>query len=134
VVANGYGSDGLPTYIKAFKKEFSTLKNPRTPHIRKPRFVDRTTTLVGRLNGTVKERDKVMRGLKTEESAQVIMDCVRNYYNFIGPYQSLNGKTPAQNSEHSPKVRKKQVTNPNKKGARTIGELFIECLSRVIYE
>ncbi len=24
------------------------------------------------------------------------MDCVRNYYNFIGPYQSLNGKTPAQ--------------------------------------
>ena len=90
-------TDGLPAYIKAFKKEFFTLKNPRTKHIRKPRFVDRANNnIVERINGTVRERDKVMRGLKTEDSAQVTMDTMRNYYNFIRPHMALNGKTPAE--------------------------------------
>ena len=90
-------TDGLPAYIKAFKKEFFTLKNPRTKHIRKPRFVDKkNNNIVERLNGTIREREKVVRGLKTEEKSQVIMDCMRNYYNFIRPHQSLNGKTPSE--------------------------------------
>ena len=37
-----------------------------------------------------------MRGLKAEESAQVTMDTLRNYYNFIKPHQSLKGQTPAE--------------------------------------
>lgn len=90
-------TDGLPAYIKAFKKEFFTLRNPRTKHIRKPRFVDRkNNNIIERLNGTIRERDKVMRGLKKEEKAQVMMDSLRNYYNFIRPHQSLNGETPAE--------------------------------------
>lgn len=90
-------TDGLQAYIKAFKKEFFTLKNPRTKHIRKPRFVDlKNNNIVERVNGTVREREKVMRGLKTEDSAQVIVDSMRNYYNFIRPHQSLDGKTPAE--------------------------------------
>ena len=90
-------TDGLPAYIKAFKKEFFTLRNPRTRHIRKPRFVDKTNNnIVERLNGTVRERDKVMRGLKEEQTAQIMMNTMRNYYNFIRPHQSLNGKTPSE--------------------------------------
>lgn len=90
-------TDGLQSYVKAFNKEFFTLKNPRTKHIRKPRFVDETNNnIVERLQGTIRERDKVMRGLKSEGSAQVIEDAMRNYYNFIRPHQALNGKTPAE--------------------------------------
>ena len=63
-------SDGLRAYQKAFKKEFFTLRKPRTKHVRMPRFVDRTNNnMVERLNGTVRERDKVMRGMKKEETA-----------------------------------------------------------------
>ena len=44
----------------------------------------------------VKERDKVMRGFKVEESAQQILEGFRAYYNFIRKHQSLKGKTPAE--------------------------------------
>ena len=82
---------------RAFNKEFFTLKNPRTKHVRMPRFLDRVNNnLVERLNGTVRERDKVMRGFKTEESAQQIIEGFRAYYNFIRKHQSLKGKTPAE--------------------------------------
>lgn len=52
--------------------------------------------IVERLNGTVRERVKVMRGLDNDESAQKTVDGYRLYYNFIRPHQSLNGETPAQ--------------------------------------
>ena len=93
-------SDGLPAYIKAFKKEFFTLRNPRVQHIRKLRFIDRTNNnIVERLNGTVREREKVMRGMKSQETAEEIMKGFRTYYNFIRPHQALDGKTPAEASE-----------------------------------
>ena len=90
-------TDGLHTYIDAFKKEFFTLKGPRTKHIRKPRFRDRTNNnLVERLQGSIREREKVMRGLKSEETAKTMIDGYRAYYNFIRPHQSLKGKTPSE--------------------------------------
>lgn len=89
-------TDGLKAYIKAFKKEFYTLKNPRIKHIRKPRFVDKANNnMVERMQGSIREREKVMRSLKNKEENQVI-DGWRIYYNFIRPHQSLNGKTPAE--------------------------------------
>lgn len=90
-------TDGLHAYIDAFKKEFFTLRNPRTKHIRKPRFIDRTNNnIVERLQGTIRKREKVMRGLKTERTAKAMIEGYRAYYNFIRPHQSLNGKTPAE--------------------------------------
>ena len=52
--------------------------------------------MVERLNGTVRERNKVMRGLEGDPTAQIIIDGFRIYYNFIKPHMALNGKTPAQ--------------------------------------
>jgi transposase-like protein len=90
-------ADGLHSYEDAFKKEFFTLRNPRTEHVCMPRFIDSTNNnLIERLNGTVREREKVMRGFKKEESAQQILEGFRAYYNFIRKHQSLEGKTPAE--------------------------------------
>jgi putative transposase len=47
-----------------------------------------------RYQGTLKERTKVMRALKTDDTA--ILDGQRIYYNHIRPHQGLNGKTPAE--------------------------------------
>jgi len=92
-------SDGLPAYIKAFKKGFFTLKKPMVQHIRKPRFTDLTNNnIVERLNGTVREREKVMRGMKSDDTAEDLMNGFRTYYNLIRPHQSLDGQTPAEAS------------------------------------
>ena len=88
-------TDGLPAYIKAFKKEFYTLKGPRARHIRKPRFSDQTNNnIVERMQGSIREREKVMRSLKNEDSE--VVDGYRIYYNFVRPHMALEGKTPAE--------------------------------------
>ena len=90
-------TDGLKAYMDAFKKEFFTLRNPRTKHLRKPRFIDGTNNnIVERLQGSIREREKVMRGLKSEHTAKSMIEGYRAYYNFIRPHQALNGKTPAE--------------------------------------
>ncbi len=43
-------------------------------------------SLIERLNGTVKERDKVFRGFKRLESAQQYVDGWVLNYNFLGPH------------------------------------------------
>jgi transposase-like protein/predicted RNA-binding Zn-ribbon protein involved in translation (DUF1610 family) len=104
-VANGKPqvmvTDGLQAYSEAFKKEFFTLRNPRVKHIRKPRFVDKTNNnIVERMQGSIRERDKVLRALKKRDENQII-DGFKIYYNFIRPHQALQGKTPAEKARVS---------------------------------
>ena len=47
-----------------------------------------------RLNGEIRDREKVMRGLKKEDSP--IITGIRIHHNFIRNHMSLDGKTPAQ--------------------------------------
>ena len=47
-----------------------------------------------RLNGEFRDREKVMRGVKKEDS--VIFDGYQLYHNYIRGHMSLNGKTPAE--------------------------------------
>ena len=90
-------TDGLRAYQHAITKEFRTMKAPRTEHIRVPNIRNRSNNnMVERLHGTIRERNKVMRGLEDEPTAQTIVDGFRIYYNFIRPHQALNGKTPAE--------------------------------------
>lgn len=42
----------------------------------------------------MREREKVMRGLKTEDT--MIIEGFRVHYNFARPHESLNGQTPAE--------------------------------------
>lgn len=52
--------------------------------------------IIERFHGTIKERTKVMRDLKSRESALLIMDGWLIHYNFFRPHMSLKGKTPAE--------------------------------------
>jgi transposase InsO family protein len=47
-----------------------------------------------RMHGTIREREKVMRGLKVDDTPIVPMNQI--YYNFIRPHSALGGATPAE--------------------------------------
>jgi len=88
--------DGLPSYDKAFQKEFYTLKNPRVKNIRSISVRNEgLNSVVERLNGTVRDREKVMRGMQTKETAQKILEAMRIHYNFVREHSKF-GKTPAE--------------------------------------
>jgi len=90
-------TDKLRSYDGAFNKEFFTLRNPRTRHAKLKNIREGTNNnIVERLNGTKRERLKVMRGLDRDGSAQKFAEADRLYYNFIRPHMALNGKTPAE--------------------------------------
>jgi transposase-like protein len=88
--------DGLRTYDEAFQKEYFTLKNPRVKNVRSVSVRhEGLNSKVERLHGTIREREKVMRGMQTRETAQQIVDAMRINYNFIREHQAI-GKTPAE--------------------------------------
>ena len=90
-------TDGLHAYTRAFKREIQTYTKPRPQHVRCARFIAKTNNnRVERLNETVREREKVMRGMQSEETAKTLMDGFRMYYNFLRPHMGLEGNTPAE--------------------------------------
>jgi transposase-like protein len=89
--------DGLRTYDEAYQEELFTLKNPRIQNIRSiGSSHSGLNSKVERLNGTVRDRESVMRGLDHAESTQELLDAMRIHYNFIRPHQALGGQTPAE--------------------------------------
>jgi putative transposase len=88
--------DGLPSYDKAYQKEFYTLKNPRVKNIRSISVRhEGLNSVQERLNNTVRDKEKVMRGLNTKDSAQKLIEAMRIHYNFCREHSTL-GKTPAE--------------------------------------
>jgi putative transposase len=89
--------DGLPAYDKAFQKEFYTKKNPRTMNVRSVSVRhEGLNSKVERLNGSVRDREVVMRGMDHKESAQTLVEAMRIYHNYVRKHQALGGKTPAE--------------------------------------
>ena len=88
--------DGLPSYNEAFQKEYYTKKNPRVMNIRSVSVRNEgLNSKVERLNGTMRDREKVMRGMHKAESAQKLIEAFRIHYNFVREHTTL-GKTPAE--------------------------------------
>jgi transposase-like protein len=88
-------SDGAPNYNQAFKDEFFTRRKPRSRHIRHIRLQgDHNNNKMERLNGEVRDREKVMRSLKKSDTP--ILDGYRLFHNYMRPHMALDGKTPAE--------------------------------------
>jgi transposase-like protein len=89
-------TDGLPSYHYAFQKDYAWRTTPE----KKPVHI-KEITLQGaihnnkmeRMNGEVRDRERVMRGLKNTDTA--IIKGMQIYHNFVRPHEGLNGATPA---------------------------------------
>lgn len=88
-------TDGLPAYHDAYKKEFWTLKGPRTEHVNAIKLRgDMNNNKMERFNGEVRDREKVMRSLKKDDTP--ILSGYQIYHNFVRPHMALEGKTPSE--------------------------------------
>lgn len=88
-------TDGLPSYHDAYRKEYWTQIKPQTKHIRQITIRGKThNNKMERLNGEVRDREKVMRGLKKTNTP--ILKGYQIFHNYFRPHEGLNGKTPAQ--------------------------------------
>jgi hypothetical protein len=47
-----------------------------------------------RLNGEIRDREKVMRGLKTKDTP--ILKGYQLFHNYIRPHEALEGRTPSE--------------------------------------
>jgi putative transposase len=68
-----------------------------TEHIQgKPFALEDSTQMIERFHETLKQRTKVMRGLKNIESAHDFINGWLVHYNYLRPHIALNNMTPAQ--------------------------------------
>jgi transposase-like protein len=90
--------DGSFVYETAFNKVFYTMRKDTRPELvqRVGIRARETNNIVERMHGTVKDRTRVMRGLKSFESTKALLEGFTIHYNYVRPHQTLNGKTPAQ--------------------------------------
>jgi putative transposase len=89
-------TDGLQGYHEAWRKEYYTMKKETcTRHIRHIRVQgDMNNNKMERLNGEIRDREKVMRGLKKPETP--IIPGYQIYHNYVRPHEALEGRTPAE--------------------------------------
>ncbi len=88
-------TDGARNFHQAYKKEFSSWRKPRTVHIRHIHFKrDMNNNKMERLNGEIRDREKVMRGLKKKDTP--ILKGYEIFHNYIRPHMALDNKTPAE--------------------------------------
>ncbi len=88
-------TDGLQSYHDAFNKEFYTNTSPQSRHINAIKLSgDMNNNKQERLNGEIRDREKVMRGLKKKDTA--VLSGYQIFHNFIRTHEGLKGKTPAE--------------------------------------
>jgi transposase-like protein len=90
-------TDGLHGYRKAYRKVWGARnrKIDSQTYIRLKADKDKRNNIIERIQGTIRERIKVMRAFKNKESAKLILDLFVIYYNCIRVHQGIN-KTPVE--------------------------------------
>ena len=85
-------------YNDAFKKEFAPKNFLHKPskHVRDIHFKHQLSNnnIQERLNGEFRDREKVFRGLKKDDSPA--LTGIKLYHKYIRPHMSLDGDTPAK--------------------------------------
>lgn len=88
-------SDGAPNFHNAYNKVYWTYKTPQTKHIRHIRLQgDHNNNKMERINGEVRDREKVMRGLKRQDTK--ILTGYQIFHNYIRQHQGISNNTPAE--------------------------------------
>ena len=80
----------LPAYMKSSKKVFGKNTN-HIRHIRLAGKRDRDNNKMERLNGEIRDHEKVFRDLKRFDTP--LIDGLKAYYNFTKKRGSLKGRT-----------------------------------------
>ncbi len=89
-------TDGLSAYAKSSRRVFGKGTNHvKHIHLASKRDHDNNNKME-RLNGEIRDREKVFRGLKKMDTA--ILDGMRVCYNYTKKHGSLEGKMPAETS------------------------------------
>lgn len=87
-------TDGLQAYNDAYKK-LIYRQHGQTKHIRHITLKgDHNNNKMERMNGEVRDREKVMRGLKRKDTQ--ILKGYQLYHNYIRPHEGLDGRTPSE--------------------------------------
>ena len=89
-------TDGLHAYHQAYKREFVTLSKPQTKHTQHVtwRAGNEDNRKMKRFNGEIRDREKVMRSLKREDTP--ILTGYQIFHNYVRPHEALEGRTPAE--------------------------------------
>jgi putative transposase len=103
-------SDGAANFHEAYNHEFRTLNlETRTEHIRHIRLQgDHNNNRMERMNGEIRDREKVMRGLERKDSP--ILTGYQLFHNYVRPHMSLDGRTPAEAAGIEVKGKDKWMT------------------------
>jgi len=86
-------TDGLQSYKGAFKKELYD-HHQSCKHVADVALQESLNNVLERMHGSIREREKVIRGLKVDDTPIIPMNQI--YYNFIRPHMGLSGATPAE--------------------------------------
>lgn len=88
-------TDGAHNFAKACRKEYwRRTPSENTYHIQHIHLKgDKNNNKMERLNGEIRDREKVMRGLKNQESP--LISGYQIYHNYVRPHTGLDGATPA---------------------------------------
>jgi len=86
-------TDKMTAYPDGIERVFgSTVR-----HVQSQGMTSETNNnLAERLMGTIRERTKIMRGMKSLRTAEMVMEGWDFNYNYFRPHMALRGKTPAE--------------------------------------
>lgn len=103
-------TDGLAAYHDAYMKEYWT-QDRHTEHIQHISFASsgyHNNNRMERFNGELRDREKVMRSLKKEDTP--IISGMQIFHNYIRPHMALEGETPADRAGITVKGENKWLT------------------------
>jgi transposase-like protein len=88
-------TDGLPAYHDAYLSELCSFEEGWSEHIHKIKLSgSHNNNKMERFNGEVRDREKVMRGLKKTDTP--ILKGYQLFHNYIREHEGLDRKTPSE--------------------------------------
>jgi len=95
-------TDSLAGYRKAYRKVWGQkrISQDKKYYTRLKASIDKRNNIIERIQGTIRERIKVIRGFKKEYSATLTLELFCIWYNFIRVHQGIK-MTPAEKAEIS---------------------------------